>query len=88
MTSYLLDPFLYLVGFRVLMVWVWDRTGSLPLAMLMHASLTASARILSPPGLAGPPLMVFDLAWAAAIGLVVAARHMGPFSSVSVGRST
>jgi len=85
--SYLLDPFLYLVGFRVLMVWVYDRTGSLLLAMLMHASLTASARILTPSGLAGPPLMVFDLAWAAVMGIAVVTRHMGPPSPVAVGRS-
>jgi len=28
LASYLLDPFLFLVVFRVLMVWVYDRTGS------------------------------------------------------------
>ena len=28
------------------MVWVYDRTGSLLVAMLMHASLTASTLIL------------------------------------------
>ena len=31
-----------LPAYRVLMVWVYDRTGSLLVAMLMHASLTAS----------------------------------------------
>ena len=30
------------------MVWVYDRTGSLLVAMLMHASLTASMLILGP----------------------------------------
>jgi membrane protease YdiL (CAAX protease family) len=30
-----------LVAFRVLMVWVYDRTGSLGVSMLMHASYTA-----------------------------------------------
>jgi uncharacterized protein len=43
LASYLLDPFLFLVAFRVLMVWVYDRTGSLLVAMLMHTSLTASS---------------------------------------------
>lgn len=31
----------YLPAFKVLMVWVYDRTGSLPIAMLMHVSTTA-----------------------------------------------
>lgn len=38
----------YLVAFRVLMVWVYDRTGSVFATMLMHASLTASVLILEP----------------------------------------
>jgi membrane protease YdiL (CAAX protease family) len=69
--SYLLDPFLFLVAFRVLMVWAYDRTGSLLVAMLMHASLTASTLILG-AGTAGVQLVTFDLAWAALLWLVVA----------------
>ncbi len=38
-----------LTAYRVLMVWVHDRTTSLPLAMLMHASLSASMLILQAP---------------------------------------
>lgn len=38
-----------LPAYRVLMVWVHDRTGSLPVVMLMHASLSASTLILQPP---------------------------------------
>jgi membrane protease YdiL (CAAX protease family) len=34
----------YLIPYRVLMVWVHDRTGSLLVAILMHASLIASTR--------------------------------------------
>ena len=41
----------FLVGqlppFRILLVWVYDRSGSLLIAMLMHASLTASTLILA-----------------------------------------
>ena len=33
---------LMLPAYRVLMVWVYDRTGSLLVAILMHASLTAT----------------------------------------------
>jgi uncharacterized protein len=72
LVSYLLDPFLFLVAFRVLMVWVYDRTGSLLVAMLMHASLTASSLILG-AGVAGVPLVTFDLIWAAVLWVVVGA---------------
>ena len=72
LASYLLDPFLFLVAFRVLMVWVYDRNGSLLVAMLMHTSLTASTLILG-AGIAGVPLVIFDLIWAAALWAVVAA---------------
>jgi len=73
LVSYLLDPFLLLVAFRILMVWVYDRTGSLLVAMFMHVSLTASVRILSPLVIAGVPLLTFDLVWAAVLWVVVAA---------------
>jgi uncharacterized protein len=73
LTSYLLDPLLFLPVYRVLMVWVYDRTGSLLVGMLMHASLTASARIISPPAIAGASLLTFDLIWFAALWIVVAA---------------
>jgi membrane protease YdiL (CAAX protease family) len=72
----LLDPLFYMVGYRVLMVWVYDRTQSLPVAVVMHTGLTASARLLGPPafaGTAGVPLLTFDLGWAAAVWAVVAA---------------
>jgi len=72
LASYLLDPFLFLVAFRVLMVWVYDRTGNLLVAMLMHTSLTASTLILG-AGIAGVPLVTFDLIWAAVLWAVVAA---------------
>ena len=64
---------LFLTLFRVLMVWVYDRTGSLLVAMFMHGSLTASARILMPPGIAGVALLTFDLVWVAALCVVIAA---------------
>jgi uncharacterized protein len=73
LANYLLDPFLFLVAFRVLMVWVYDRTGgSLLVAMLMHLSLTASTLILG-AGIAGVPLVTFDLIWAAVLWAVIAA---------------
>jgi membrane protease YdiL (CAAX protease family) len=59
--------------FRVLMVWVYDRTGeSLLLAMLMHASLTASAVIFASitPGW---PLFIYTLVFGAVVWVVVGA---------------
>jgi len=62
-----------LTAFRVLMMQVYDRTGSLFVAMLMHASLSASRRILNPVGLALVPGLIYDLIFAAALWVVVAA---------------
>jgi membrane protease YdiL (CAAX protease family) len=50
----LLPPLVFYVGvlpaYRVLMVWVYDRTESLPVLMFMHASLTTcTISLLSPP---------------------------------------
>jgi len=55
------------------LVILYDRTGSLLVAMFMHGSLTASARILMPPGIADVPLLTFDLVWVAALCVVIAA---------------
>jgi membrane protease YdiL (CAAX protease family) len=72
----LLHSVLFSVGvlpaFRVLMVWVYDRTGSLLVAMLMHASLTTSNVILVPLA-TGVPLVTWSLVLAAALGVVVGA---------------
>ena len=62
----------YLTAFRVLMVWVFDRTGSLFVAMLMHASLTASLLILNPVGISGARLLAYSFALALALWVVVA----------------
>jgi membrane protease YdiL (CAAX protease family) len=62
-----------LVAIRVLMVWVYDRTGSLLVATLMHWSHTASAIILEPVAIAGVPLLISDVASTAAMWAVVAA---------------
>jgi hypothetical protein len=68
----LVKLFSWLPAYRVLMVWVDDRTGSLLRAMLMHASLTATQLILMPPPASGMSLLTSILAWAAALWIVVA----------------
>jgi hypothetical protein len=61
-----------LTAYRVLMVWVYDRTESLFLAMLMHASFAAFTFILIPP-LAVEINWIIGFANAAALWVVVGA---------------
>jgi len=68
-----LDLFAFLPAYRVLMVWLYDRTESLLVAMLMHASLTASMLILGPLAISGGTLLTYELVFAAALWVVVAA---------------
>jgi membrane protease YdiL (CAAX protease family) len=66
-----LPQFLFYVGvlpaYRVLMVWVYDRSGSLPVAMLMHASLTACLPLILLPPARGVPLLASYLVLAATL---------------------
>jgi uncharacterized protein len=62
----------YLTAFRVLMVWVYDRTESVFVGMLMHASFTASLLILNPVEIAGARLLAYSFALAGAVWIVVA----------------
>jgi membrane protease YdiL (CAAX protease family) len=59
--------FAWLPAYRVLMVWVYDRTGSLLVAILMHASL-AAAQLL-----AGTANLTSILAWATTLCVVAGA---------------
>jgi membrane protease YdiL (CAAX protease family) len=63
-----------LPAYRVLMVWVYDRTESLLLAILMHASLIASTLVIfAPVQTGGTALVIYWLVLAAALWIVVAA---------------
>jgi membrane protease YdiL (CAAX protease family) len=64
--------FSWLPAYRVLMVWVYDRTGSLLVAILMHASLVATTLIVDLV-LTGDPLLAYILLHAAVYWIVVAA---------------
>ena len=62
-----------LTAYRVLMVWVYERTGeSMLVAILMHASLTASMIIL-PPQVTGVAYVTYNLVLTAALWVVVGA---------------
>ena len=67
-----LDLLSFLPPYRVLMVWIYDRTESLLVAMLMHASLTSSMLIIGPAAISGAPLLTYELVFAAALWVVVA----------------
>ena len=66
----------YLTAFRVLMVWVYGCTDSLLVAMLMHASFTASLLILNPLEIAGAHLQAYSFALAGVVWVVVAVVAM------------
>ena len=75
--SLLLPPcFFYasvLPAYRILMVWVHDRTKSLLVAILMHASLTASTLFVLAPSVEGVSLFLYYLILAAVLWGIVAA---------------
>ena len=69
--------FSFLPPYRVLMVKVYARTGSLLIGILMHASLTASMIILGPP-VKGTQSLIYDLAFATVLwGIVTAVLARG-----------
>jgi membrane protease YdiL (CAAX protease family) len=68
----LLSPIVVLPAYRVLMVWVYDHTGSLLVAILMHVSLTASTLIIQPLATSGMPGLTYSLVLAATLWIFVA----------------
>lgn len=52
-------------AYRLLMVWVFERTASLLVVMLMHASLTASSLFILAPQAQGTGLVLYYLILAA-----------------------
>jgi membrane protease YdiL (CAAX protease family) len=64
--------FSWLPAYRVLMLWVYDHTESLLVAILMHGSLTATLLIID-PSLTGEGLLTFILGRAAVLWIFVGA---------------
>jgi membrane protease YdiL (CAAX protease family) len=62
----------WLPTYRVLMVWFYDQTGNLLLAMLMYASLVAFWTILTPLTLSGLTLVTYYLIVTAAMWIIIA----------------
>jgi uncharacterized protein len=75
-----LSPFLFVAAVvfswqpasRVLLVWIYDRTGSLFVTMLMHASFVTFWTVLTPLTVVGAPLVTYYLVLAAGLWVVVA----------------
>jgi len=65
-----------LMAYRVLMVWVYDRTGSLLVAVLMHASYIFSTLFVLAPPTTGVPFLTYSGVFAVALWVVVAAVAM------------
>lgn len=76
-----------LTAYRVLMVWVYDHTGSVLLAALMHVSLAAFQYILNPltPGI---PQQVYPWGQAATMWLLVAAVALARRGDLTKQRTT
>jgi membrane protease YdiL (CAAX protease family) len=68
----IVDGLAGLPAFRVLMVWVYDRTESLFVAILMHVGVTFSTLALTPQT-TGLRLLAYGLMFAAAVWAVIAA---------------
>ena len=65
--------FSWLPPFRVLLVWVHDRTQSLPVVMLMHALVSFISITLSPKTLTGARLLTSLLVSAVTMWLLLVA---------------
>ena len=72
LTLYFLTGVAQLTAYRVLMVCVYDRTESLLVAILMHASLIVSTTPMLIPALTGVAFLTWFLALTAALWVVVA----------------
>jgi hypothetical protein len=57
LTLLLVRLFAWLPAYRILMAWTYDHTGSLLVAVLMHASLAATQLLTPPPGTGADSLM-------------------------------
>jgi membrane protease YdiL (CAAX protease family) len=72
-----------LPAYRVLMVWVYDRTESLPVVILMHASLTASTLFVLAPAVEGALLFLYYVVLAAALWSIVRAVALATGRQIS-----
>ena len=82
-TLYFLTGVAQLTAYRVLMVWVYDRTESLLIAVLMHASLIVSTTPILLPAMTGAAFLTWFVVFAGALWVVVAAVALANGSQLS-----
>lgn len=79
----------FLIGqlppFRIMMVWVYERTGSLLLMMVMHFSLTACSIAFAPTAMTGWEVFIYSMAVAAVFWLIALAIILADHKKVNFG---
>jgi len=73
--------FAWLPPYRVLLVWVYDRTGSLLITILMHASLDFTMLVLPSTTLSGNNLVTWIIVWSVVLWGLVAVVSKGNLTS-------
>jgi len=69
--QYFFSAIAQLTAYRVLMVWVYDRTESLFVATLMHASYIFSTLFVLAPPTTGVPFLIYSWVFTAALWIAV-----------------
>jgi hypothetical protein len=72
LTLYFLTGIAQLTAYRMLMVWVYDRTESLLMTVLMHASLIVSTTPILLPAMTGVAFLTWFLVLTVVLWVVVA----------------
>jgi uncharacterized protein len=80
--------FFYFVPYRMLMVWVYDHTQSVLIAILMHVPLIVFLFNLLVPAMAAVPELIFNLAFGATLWVFVAAVAVANRRKLSRGEDT
>ena len=86
---YFLTAIAALTAYRVLMVWVYDRTASLFIAVLMHASYIVCTLFVLAPPTTGMPFLVYSGVFVVVLWLTVAVvSRVAGFRSVPGARAS
>lgn len=79
----------FLIGqlppFRIMMVWVYERTGSLLLMMVMHFSLTACSIAFAPTAMTGWEVFIYSMAVAVVFWLIAMTIILADHKKVNFG---
>ncbi|MEN8906993.1 MAG: type II CAAX endopeptidase family protein [Clostridiales bacterium] len=61
----------HLVVFRIMIVWVYDKTQSLFIAIIMHMTLTACTLIFQPSITSGVESMIYNITWTSIVAVII-----------------